>query len=90
MGGQGTAPGRPEPADSAERLQAELALVEREIEQTRRAAEQARAAIGGRDEGVIDMADRSAAIEQAEEQEELVAFLTARREKLMQRLRALQ
>ena len=35
------------------------------------------------------MADRAAAIEQAEEQEKLVAVLTARRGRLQQRLDAL-
>jgi hypothetical protein len=74
---------------SRAQLEAELRMVDEEIEQARRAAVDARQAIGGRSEGAVDSSDRSAAIEQAEEQEELVGILTDRRERLQQRIRAL-
>ncbi len=72
--------------DSMDELQSELRLLDEEIEQARRAAAETRRAIGGRDEGAVDMADRAAAIEQAEEQEELVGILMTRRGRLQERL----
>jgi hypothetical protein len=69
-------------------LQEELRTVDLEIEQARRSALEARRAIGDHSEGAVDAVDRSSAIEQAEEQERLVDVLSARRETLLERIRA--
>ena len=71
------------------RLQEELRVVEEEIDQARRAAAEFRRRIGDRDEGATDMEDRSAAITQAEEQEELLGILTTRRDEIQGRISAL-
>ena len=71
------------------RLQEELRVVEEEIEQARRAAAEFRRRIGDRAEGATDLEDRSAAITQAEEQEELLGILTTRRDVIQERICAL-
>jgi hypothetical protein len=77
-----------EPGDEALfRLQQELRLLEEEIDQTRRAAAEFRQWIGGRSEGATDVEDRSAAIAQVEEQEQLLRVLLVRRDSLRERIR---
>lgn len=71
------------------RLRNELRLVEEEMEQARRTAAESRRRIGDRTEGATDVEDRSSAITQAEEQEELLGILTTRRESIQERIRAL-
>ena len=71
------------------RLRNALLLVEEKIEAARRAAAKSRRQIGDRAEGATDVEDRSAAITQAEEQEELLGILTTRRDTLQERIRAL-
>jgi hypothetical protein len=83
-----TAPARPD-AGTLSRLEDEVRLVEEEIDQARRASAEFRRRIGERAEGATDLEDRSAAIAQAEEQEELLGILTTRRERLLERCRAL-
>jgi hypothetical protein len=86
-----TGPDGPDGPDTAtvSGLRAELRLVEEEIDQARRTAAEFRSRIGGRAEGAVDAGDRSAAIAQAEEQEELLGILTTRREAIQTRIRAL-
>jgi hypothetical protein len=88
MRDEGTTRNRPDAA-TLSRLQGELRLVEEEIDSARRTAEEFRARIGERAEGATDLEDRSAAIAQAEEQEELLGILTTRREKVQERIRTL-
>ena len=71
------------------RLQDELRLVEEEIDRARREAAEFRRRIGDRVEGATDLEDRSAAITQAEEQEELLGVLTIRREQIQEHIHAL-
>lgn len=75
--------------DELVRLRNELRLVEEEIDEARRAAVASRLRIGDRAEGATDIEDRSAAITQAEEQEELLGILTVRRTTVEERIRAL-
>jgi hypothetical protein len=88
MQDEGTARNQPD-AVTLSRLQDELRMLEEEIDQLRRTAEEARSRIGGRDEGATDVAERSTAIEQAEEQEALLGILTTRREQVQERLRTI-
>ncbi|MGY1783320.1 hypothetical protein [Geodermatophilus sp. SYSU D01036] len=74
---------------STSRLRDELRQVEAEIERTRRAAQESRAWVGQRAEGATDPEDRSAAIAEAELQEALLGVLTRRRDRLLDRVRAL-
>ena len=70
------------------RLQEEMRIVEEEIDLARREAAEFRRRIGDHDEGATDSEDRSSAISQAEEQEELLGILTTRRDEIRERIRA--
>lgn len=72
-----------EPDTSASELQAQLAEVERDLENLRRQAVSVRSDVGETD----DPSDRGALIQQADELDGLVEQLVARREALLRRLR---
>ncbi len=67
---------------SADRLRAELAQVEQDLEHLRKTAADIRAGIGDAE----DPADRGALIQAADEQDSLADQLTVRRENLLKRL----
>jgi hypothetical protein len=72
-----------EPDITASELSAELAEVERDLENLRRQAASVRSDVGEAD----DPTDRGALIQQADELDGLVEQLLARREDLLRRLR---
>ncbi|MCW2898648.1 MAG: hypothetical protein JWO67_913 [Streptosporangiaceae bacterium] len=72
--------------ESKEALREELRDVETDLERLRGLAADLRLRIGRRWEEPMDEWERGAMIEQAEEQEALVAVLEARRETLLRRL----
>ena len=73
-------------SESAAALEAELRVVEEDLARLRETAADLRRRIGEREDEPTDPAERSALIEQAEEQEALVEMLKARREELLQKL----
>lgn len=73
-------------SESAAAIEAELRVVEEDLEQLRETAADLRRRIGEREDEPTDPAERSAMIEQAEEQEALIDVLEARREDLLRGL----
>jgi len=73
-------------SESAAALEAELRVVEEDLAQLRQTAADLRRRIGEREDEPTDPAERSALIEQAEEQEALIDMLKARREELLREL----
>jgi hypothetical protein len=70
-------------SESAAALEAELRVVEEDLARLRETAADLRRRIGEREDEPTDPAERSALIEQAEEQEALIDMLNARREGLL-------
>jgi outer membrane protein TolC len=73
-------------SESAAALEAELRVVEEDLARLRETAADLRRRIGEREDEPTDPAERSALIEQAEEQEALIDMLNARREGLLREL----
>jgi len=73
-------------SESAAALEAELRVVEEDLARLRETAVDLRRRIGEREDEPTDPAERSALIEQAEEQEALIDMLNARREELLRKL----
>jgi chromosome segregation ATPase len=73
-------------SESAAALEAELRVVEEDLARLRETAADLRRRIGEREDEPTDPAERSALIEQAEEQEALIDMLNARREELLRKL----
>jgi outer membrane protein TolC len=73
-------------SESAAALEAELRIVEEDLARLRETAADLRRRIGEREDEPTDPAERSALIEQAEEQEALIDMLEARREELRREL----
>jgi hypothetical protein len=73
-------------SESAAAFEAELRVVEEDLARLRETAADLRRRIGEREDEPTDPAERSALIEQAEEQEALIDILTARREELLRKL----
>jgi hypothetical protein len=73
-------------SESAAALEAELRVVEEDLARLRETAADLRRRIGEREDEPTDPAERSALIEQAEEQEALIDMLKARREELLRKL----
>ena len=73
-------------SESAAALEAELRVVEEDLARLREEAADLRRRIGEREDEPTDPAERSALIEQAEEQEALIDMLKARREELLRDL----
>jgi outer membrane protein TolC len=73
-------------SESASALEAELRVVEEDLARLRETAADLRRRIGEREDEPTDPAERSALIEQAEEQEALIGMLKARREELLREL----
>ena len=73
-------------SESAAAFEAELRVVEEDLARLREAAADLRRRIGEREDEPTDPAERSALIEQAEEQEALIDMLKARREELLREL----
>jgi outer membrane protein TolC len=71
---------------SAAALEAELRVVEEDLARLRETSADLRRRIGEREDEPTDPAERSALIEQAEEQEALIDMLKARREELLREL----
>jgi hypothetical protein len=73
-------------SESAAALEAELRIVKEDLTRLRETAADLRRRIGEREDEPTDPAERSALIEQAEEQEALIGMLEARREELLRKL----
>ena len=73
-------------SESAAAFEAELRVVEEDLARLREEAADLRRRIGEREDEPTDPAERSAMIEQAEEQEALIDMLKARREELLRDL----
>jgi bacterioferritin (cytochrome b1) len=73
-------------SESAAALQDELRVVEEDLARLRETAADLRRRIGERADEPTDPVERSALIEQAEEQEALIDVLEARREELLREL----
>lgn len=73
-------------SESAAALEAELRVVKEDLARLRETAADLRRRIGEREDEPTDPAERSALIEQAEEQEALIDMLNARREGLLREL----
>jgi hypothetical protein len=73
-------------SESAAAFEAELRVVEEDLARLREEAADLRRRIGEREDEPTDPAERSAMIEQAEEQEALIDMLKARREELLREL----
>jgi hypothetical protein len=73
-------------SESAAALEAELRVVKEDLARLRETAADLRRRIGEREDEPTDPAERSALIEQAEEQEALIDMLKARREELLRKL----
>jgi predicted nucleic acid-binding Zn-ribbon protein len=73
-------------SESAAALQDELRVLEEDRARLRETAADLRRRIGEREDEPTDPAERSALIEQAEEQEALIDVLEARREELLREL----
>jgi hypothetical protein len=73
-------------SESAAAYEAELCVVEEDLARLRDEAADLRRRIGEREDEPTDPAERSALIEQAEEQEALIDVLKARREELLRKL----
>ena len=73
-------------SESAAAYEAELRVVEEDLARLRETAADLRRRIGEREHEPTDPAERSALIEQAEEQEALIDMLKARREELLRAL----
>jgi hypothetical protein len=71
---------------SKEELEEELRLVEEDIAAVRPVLEELRRRIGEREDDPTDIEERSALIENREEQEALLARLEERRDELLRRL----
>lgn len=68
-------------------LRDELRQLEGTIEETRRTADEVRREVGQREDGPYDDADVALLLTEAEQQEQLLSTLEARRASLLQRLR---
>jgi hypothetical protein len=77
---------RMDTSESAAAYEAELRVVEEDLARLREIAADLRRRIGEREDEPTDPAERSAMIEQAEEQEALIDTLKARREELLREL----
>jgi bacterioferritin (cytochrome b1) len=73
-------------SESAAALEAELRVVEEDLARLRETAADLRRRIGEREDEPTDPAERSALIEQAEEQEALIDVLKVRQEELLRKL----
>ena len=73
-------------SEPAAAFEAELRVVEEDLARLREEAADLRRRIGEREDEPTDPAERSALIEQAEEQEALIDMLNARREELLRKL----
>ena len=75
-------------SEPAAAYEAELRVVEEDLARLREEAADLRRRIGEREDEPTDPAERSAMIEQAEEQEALIDMLKARREELLRDTRS--